>query len=329
MDYPYNNLGGREGMDPNDPRYHTPYHPGTVHGNYNLYPSQLEIEIDSPEHQNDHYADHSGHYYPPEDHFSHPEYDSQLSSNASTSFSRGWDTVSRNLSSRTAPEEDLTPVQAGQRCIFYWINCQFKAGDHDDWAQHIYYDHFKSEEFPGMPDKLDLGHTPTSWTCRFRGCQTVFRNDDHRTLWDAKLAHIFGHFKNHYGRPEDIQEDLTWLKYYHGMGLCHAADVYGGVFHPPAQKPYTQAAMAWRKLPRKVKVLTKGLSHQDAPGEQIRSVPSEQSGYMPPQPVQYQSPPEQAYGYNSQVPPGIYPPPQAPNQYHHYSQHNHVHPSPY
>ncbi|KAK6506035.1 hypothetical protein TWF506_010960 [Arthrobotrys conoides] len=334
MAYPYNNnLGGRQ--DPNDPRYQvTSYYPGAaLEGNYHLYPDQLDIESDGLEYQNGQYADPGDSYsyephYPP-----HIEFDSQPSSNPSTRFSGVWDTASRNISSRTAPEDDPPPVQAGQRCIFYWINCGFKASNHDDWAQHIYYDHFESEKRRGMPHRLDLGHTPTSWTCRFRGCQTVVKNDDHRALWDGKLAHIFGHFKNDYGRPEDIQEDLTWLKYYESMGLCNAFDVYGGHFHPPAQKPYTQGVMMWKKMPRKVKNLTRGLSHQDAPGEQIRSAPSERmphGSYMPSS-AQYQPPPEQAYEsypQNQPMAPGPYTPPQAPDQYHH-QYHHHVHPAPY
>lgn len=324
MAYPYN-FDGREGIDPNDPRYGGSYYPGRIQpsGNYNLYPSELDIEVESPEHQNGQYADHPTHIYSNGQRYpSYEEYASPGSSNPSTDISGMWGTASRNISSRTAPEEDLSPVQAGHRCIFHWIGCEVKASNHDDWVQHIYYGHFDLEERDGKPDKLDFGRAPTSWTCRFRGCGTVVKNDDHRALWDGKLAHIFGHFKNDHGRPEDIQEDLTWLKYYEKMRLCRPVDVYGGVFHPPAQKPFIQGVMTWRKA----KDLSRGISHQDAPGEQIRSVPSEQiphSGYMP-SPTQYYPPPEQAYGHHQQMSPGAYQSPHAPNQYH-----PHVYHGPY
>ncbi|KAK6332076.1 hypothetical protein TWF718_002611 [Orbilia javanica] len=328
----YDGFSGQEGIDPNDSRYAgISYPPGGMQpqGNYNFYPNELDIDGDGPEYQNNQYSDHPGHDYSYQQHYTTNEgYASPVSSNPSTYYSRGWDTSSRDFSSQTTAEDIFAPAQAGHRCIFYWVNCQFKANDHDDWVEHIYYCHFESEERSGRADILKLGNTPVSWTCRFRGCGTVVRNDDHRAMWDEKLAHIFGHFKNDHARPEQIQEDIAWLKYYQSMGLCNAVDVYGGVFHPPAQKPYSQGIQMWRKMPRKLKEYQERKlqsSSEDAPGEPVRSIPTGPpgGGYVPPTP--YHHPLEQQQPYHQHMNTGTYPPPppppQASNPYPHYAHH--------
>ncbi|KAF3089211.1 hypothetical protein TWF102_009704 [Orbilia oligospora] len=111
------------------------------------------------------------------------------------------------------------------RCIFYWINCKFKSHSYDDWVKHIYFGHFPPRE-SWRSSAPDFGRAPTSWTCRYRSCNTVVRDDDHRSLWDQKLAHIFLHLCREGGEPEEIQEDRSWLEYYRSMYLCYEIDVY-------------------------------------------------------------------------------------------------------
>lgn len=225
----------------------------------------------------------------------------------------------RGISSITSPDEHFPPTQSGQRCIFHWIDCRAKRDNHDDWVEHIYYDHFQPLDYSARHSRRDFGRTPTSWTCRFRNCRSVVRNDDHQALWDEKLAHIYGHLTLDRGKPEDIQEDPTWMKYYERMGLCHAVDVHGSAVAPAPLAPYVQGITVMKKLPRKAKQLSRAHSQQDASGEPMHPIPNQEpppSVYMAPPPHYGHHQPEyQPYSYPPPVNMGTYPPPD-PNQYH-------------
>ncbi|KAK6346324.1 hypothetical protein TWF730_010651 [Orbilia blumenaviensis] len=309
MEYPYFN--NHPGMDPSDSRFQ---------GNIPSYPTTLEVDDDSElEYPGDY---HNSQRYPyRESYHGFPDHFLSPSSSITSSHPDNiWsESGSRGMSSRTAPEVDYPPVPAGPRCIFYWKGCPFRASEHDRWVEHIYYEHFKPEDPARDIHKLYLGHTPRSWTCRFRHCGAVMVNDDRKALWDAKLAHLFGHFSMDQGWPEEVEEDITWLNYYREMGFCSERDVYGGISAPPPKRPYTQPAMVFRKNPKKGRTAARGYSEQDALGESV--VPFTQQ--MPPAqyPVQYITqypPPVQLYGYQPPMGPEQFAPqPPPPGPYHH------------
>ncbi|KAK6524926.1 hypothetical protein TWF281_011818 [Arthrobotrys megalospora] len=271
-----------------------------------MYPENLVIDEDESDQRDDYL--HPTHYpYPPQTNY-HPAPYSDTSGPSSSGF---WSSPNntRGISSMTSPDEEYPPAPSGQRCIFHWIDCRVRRDNHDDWVEHIYYDHFKPLEYSSRHSRPDFGRTPTSWTCMFRDCRTVMRNDDHQALWDEKLAHIYGHLTRDRGKPEDIQEDPTWMKYYEKMGFCHAYDIYGSQHAPPPMAPFVQGVIAWKKMPRKVKQRSRGHSHQDASGEPMHPIPNQEPT------AGVQMAPSPHYGHPQPMDMGAYPQPD-PNQYH-------------
>ncbi|EGX46328.1 hypothetical protein AOL_s00110g152 [Orbilia oligospora ATCC 24927] len=231
--------------DADDPRYSTEYAPFYAYDQhplhaYDQYPDYAGIPppgaygsywglADSPRPS-------GSSLYPPHGGFSAP-----------ISFGPGLDRFEcLNPGSQTGEVEETVFSPRQVRCIFHWINCKFESSNYDDWVDHIYFAHFSRRKSSGHGSAPDFGRAPTSWTCRYHGCNMVMRDDNHRSLWDQKLAHIFGHLCRGGGEPEQIHEDLVWLKYYKSMGLCYEVDVLGMRSHPPPQRPYEQGSMSWR-----------------------------------------------------------------------------------
>ncbi|KAF3228323.1 hypothetical protein TWF106_007355 [Orbilia oligospora] len=152
---------------------------------------------------------------------------------APTSFGPNLDRFGYSNSSSRIGEDGETDFSLRQvRCIFYWINCRFKSSSYEDWVKHIYFQHFPPQGNDWSSSGPNFGRAPTVWKCRYRSCYTVIQDGNHKSLWDQKTFHIFGHL---YGgaEPEEIQEDRVWLEYYKSMRLCYEVDVFDIPLRPP------------------------------------------------------------------------------------------------
>ncbi|KAF3926843.1 hypothetical protein ABW20_dc0102610 [Dactylellina cionopaga] len=296
--------------DPEDSRFADINPVGAAQDYYHPYPTQLDIgdDLESP-----HHTTQAAHAFTPG--FLHePRTDSLYShssypSSSSNLFS---EPRSRDISTDyTHP--DLEPayfVQRGKRCIFHWVNCKARADGHDDWVEHID-SHFNPPQ-GGSRSRREWGRMPTSWTCGFPNCPHVVNHDDHQTLWDMKLVHIYEHLATSPLNPEAMGENGIWMSYYYRMGLCGYLDADGFSKYPPTSQPFTLGYNEPRKMKYK-KGLSKGPHGPDAQGEPVPPA----HGHQPPY--------GQAPGNRSSYQPGhYYPPPTQhgpiqgrPASYHH------------
>ncbi|KAK6499946.1 hypothetical protein TWF481_010302 [Arthrobotrys musiformis] len=125
--------------------------------------------------------------------------------------------TNQEFPSRASPNLPAIPEYSkiGQKCIFHWLPCQFRADHFDDWFEHVQNHITTRSEGVDSVNKstLETNGMPKSWRCSF-GCEfRIEENRDPKSLWKGKLRHIYQHVLDG-DAVESSEEDPAWMEYY-------------------------------------------------------------------------------------------------------------------